>query len=240
MKRVLMGALTALALSVSPLALGAAVAAADQSAEAAGSERSQHWAADHRAMKDARLGGMKEALKPTAAQYPLWEVFESAVRNADNARMDDMREMTETRQRVSPVERLDAMAGRLGRRATEVNSITEAAEPFHASLDDTQKRNFAMLGREMLTTGGGPMWEDSGTPGARGCQRIGLDEIADNESGFEGTFVRVRLSGKGETPLQRVERCFRQDRDYTIQKAAQAYTKTMAGKPRFRMVVTMD
>jgi hypothetical protein len=42
MKRVLMGALTALALSVSPLALGAAVAAADQSAEAVGSERSQH------------------------------------------------------------------------------------------------------------------------------------------------------------------------------------------------------
>jgi hypothetical protein len=112
-------------------------------------------------MMDARLGGMKEALKPTAAQYPLWEIFESAVRNADNARMADMREMTETRERVSPVERLDAMAGRMGRRAAEVKSIAAAAKPFYASLDDTQERNFAMLSREMLTTGGGPMWEDS-------------------------------------------------------------------------------
>ena len=161
MKRILIGALAAVALSVSPFALRAAAAAGDQAAEAASSERSQHWAADHRAMMDARLGGMKEALKPTAAQYPLWEVFESAVRNADNARMDDMREMTETRERVSPVERLDAMAGRLGRRAAEIKSIAEAAKPFYASLDETQKRNFAMLGREMLTTGGGPMWEDS-------------------------------------------------------------------------------
>ena len=161
MKRVLIGALTAVALSVSPFALRAAAAAGDQSAEAANSERTQHWAFDHRAMMDARLGGMKEALKPTAAQYPLWEVFESAVRNADNARMDDLREMTETRERPSPVERLDAVAGRLGRRAAEVKSIAAAAKPFYASLDDTQKRNFAMLGHEMLATGGGPMWEDS-------------------------------------------------------------------------------
>jgi hypothetical protein len=50
----------------------------------------------------------------------------------------------------------------------------------------------------------------------------------------------VRLSGEREAPLQRVERRFRQDRDDTIQKAAQVYTKMMAGKPRFRMVVTMD
>src|ERR1700722_2701683 len=68
MKRVLMGALTALALSVSPFALTAALAAGGQSAEAARPERSQHWAADHRAMMDARLGGMK---KPQAPQTPL-------------------------------------------------------------------------------------------------------------------------------------------------------------------------
>ena len=69
MKRVLIGALTAVALSVSPFALRAA--AGDQSAEAASAERTQHWAADHRATMDARLGGMKEALKPRANQYPL-------------------------------------------------------------------------------------------------------------------------------------------------------------------------
>lgn len=60
MKRVLMGVLTAVTLSVSPFALTAAVAAGDPAAEAASSERGQHWASDHRAMMDARLGGIKE------------------------------------------------------------------------------------------------------------------------------------------------------------------------------------
>jgi zinc resistance-associated protein len=161
-KRILLGALTAVALSASPLALTAAVAAGDQSAETTRADRMQHWAADHQAMMDARLGGMKEALKPTANQYPLWEAFENAVRSADKARMDDMREMMQKRERMSPVERLDAMAGLKARRAAELKSIAEAAKPFYASLDDAQKRNFAMLGREMLMAGSGPMWEELG------------------------------------------------------------------------------
>ena len=102
-------------------------------------------------MMDARLGGMKEALKPTATQYPLWEVFESAVRNAGNAWMDDMRETTETRERVSPVERLDAMAGR----AVEVKSFAVAAKPFYDSLDDTQLRN--AWPRDAYGRGNGPL-----------------------------------------------------------------------------------
>jgi LTXXQ motif family protein len=160
MKRVLIGAL-AVALSVSPFALTTALAAGDQSTEPARGERVQNWASDHRAMMDSRLGGMKEALKPTANQYPLWEAFEDAVRNADKARVDDMREMVQNRERMSPVERLDAVVDRMARRAAELKTISGAAKPFYASLDDTQKRNFAMLGREMLTAGGGPTWEDS-------------------------------------------------------------------------------
>jgi hypothetical protein len=161
MKRVLIGALTAVALSISPFVLTAAVAAGNQAVEAPGSEHTRHSAADHRAMMDARLGSMKEALKPTPAQYPLWEAFEDVVRNADKARTDDMHEMMRNRERISPVERLDAVAGRMGRRAAEAKAIAEAAKPFYASLDDTQKRNFAILGPETLTTGGGPMWEES-------------------------------------------------------------------------------
>ena len=65
MKRTLLCALTAVAVSVSSFALTAAVAAGDQSAEAANKERMQHWAADHEAMMDAGLGGMKAALKLT-------------------------------------------------------------------------------------------------------------------------------------------------------------------------------
>ena len=102
MKRILLGALTGVALSVSAFVLTAAVAAGDQPVGTAGAERMQHWAADHQAMMDARLGGMKEALKLTANQYPLWEIFEAAVRNGDKVRMDDMREMMQNRERMSP------------------------------------------------------------------------------------------------------------------------------------------
>jgi zinc resistance-associated protein len=90
MKRTLLCALTAVAFSVSPFAVTAAIAAGDQSAEAAHKERMQHWAADHEAMMDARCAGMKAALKLTPDQNPLWEAFENAVRGAGKARMDDM------------------------------------------------------------------------------------------------------------------------------------------------------
>ncbi len=153
MKRILLGALTAVALSVSASVLTAAFAAGDQPAGAADAERMQHWAADHQAMVDARLGGMKEALKLKADQVPLWEIFETAVRDGDKARMDDMREMMQNSEHMSPADRLDVMAGHMARRAADLKKIAEAAKPFYASLDDTQKHNFGLLGREMLMGG---------------------------------------------------------------------------------------
>jgi hypothetical protein len=162
MKRVLIGALTAVALSISPFALTAAVAAGDQAVEAPSSERAQHWAADHRAMMDARLGGMKAALKLTPDQIPLWEAFENAVRGGAKAAMDDMHEMMENGEHVSPTDRMDAMARHMARRADDLKTISQAAKPLYGSLDDTQKHKFELLGRHMMMAGSGPMWEDEG------------------------------------------------------------------------------
>ena len=162
MKRTLLCALTAVAFSVSPFAVTAAIAAGDQSAEAAHKERMQHWAADHEAMMDARLGGMKAALKLTPEQNPLWEAFENAVRGAGKARMDDMGQMMENRERMSPVERMDAMAGHMARRADELKTIAQAAKPLYGSLDETQKDKFELLGHEMMMAAGGSMWEEEG------------------------------------------------------------------------------
>jgi hypothetical protein len=162
MKRTLLCALTAVAVSVSSFALTAAVAASDQSAEAAHKERMQHWAADHEAIMDAGLGGTKAALKLTPDQNPLWEAFENAVRGGGEARMDDMRQMMENRERMSSVERMDAMAGHMARRADELKKISEAAKPLYGSLDDTQKHKFELLGREMMMTASVPMWEELG------------------------------------------------------------------------------
>ena len=162
MKRTFVCALTAVAFSFSSFALSPAVAAGDQSAEAVHKERMQHWAADHEAMMDARLGGMKAALKLTPDQIPLWEAFENAVRGGAKAAMDDMHEMMENGEHAPPTDRMDAMARHMARRADDLKTISQAAKPLYGSLDDTQKHKFELLGRHMMMAGSGPMWEDEG------------------------------------------------------------------------------
>ena len=161
MKRILLCALTAVAISVSAFSLNTAIAAGDQPAEAARAERMKHRAADHEAMMDARLGGMKAALKLTPDQNPLWEAFENAVRGGAKASMDDMRQMMEKGERLSPVERMDAMADHMARHAGVLKSVAQTAKPLYDSLDDTQKHKFELLGRDMMTESG-PVWEDNG------------------------------------------------------------------------------
>ncbi len=152
MKRILLGTLAAAAISFSALTPAAAQSDQQPSRE----ERAQHWMANHEVMMDARLGGMKETLKLTDKQYPLWEAFETAVRNGDKARMETMRQMMQNReqfQKMSPAERMEAMAGHMAQGAAELKTIAEAAKPFYASLDDTQKHKFEMLSRTMMMHG---------------------------------------------------------------------------------------
>src|SRR5271165_3090174 len=108
MKRMLHGTLAAAALF--SLTVIPAVA---QDQRPSREERMQHWMANHETMMDARLGGMKEVLKLTPEQYPLWEAFETAVRNADKERMETMRQMMQNREqfeKMSPADRMEAMA----------------------------------------------------------------------------------------------------------------------------------
>jgi hypothetical protein len=58
---------------------------------------------------------------------------------------------------MSSVERMDATAGRMARRADELKKISEAAKPLYGSLDDTQKHKFELLGGEMMMAASGPM-----------------------------------------------------------------------------------
>ena len=65
------------------------VGRAGGSAEPAGMERMQHWAADHEALLDANLAGMKAGLKLTPDQEKLWGPFETVVRDAAKTRMEN-------------------------------------------------------------------------------------------------------------------------------------------------------
>jgi hypothetical protein len=163
----------------SPVALTAADAASDQLAEATPTARIQHWVADHEARPDARLGYLKAVIRLTPDQNEVWEAFERAVRRGAKAhRMDDdVRQMLENHERRSPTERIDVAAGRMAaRRADELKEISEASKPLYSSLDDTQKRKFELLSREMIMIVSGPMWGKLGADdGVPGCRKIGIE-----------------------------------------------------------------
>ncbi len=150
MKRTVLGALAALAISASGFALAAAAEGDQQPSPA---DRMQHWAADRQTILDAKLAGMKAGLELTPDQEKLWGPFDAAVKDAAKARMDAMREMMQSRsqgERMSPVDHLEAMADRMSQGAADVKKIADAAKPLYASLDDSQKHKFGMLGRMLM------------------------------------------------------------------------------------------
>lgn len=113
----------------------------------------QQWATDRETMLDAKLAGMKAGLRLTADQEKLWSPFESAVKDADKSRMDAMRQMMQTRaqrERMSPIDHLEALAERLSQGATNVKKVAEATKPLYDSLDESQKHKFGMLGRMLM------------------------------------------------------------------------------------------
>ena len=189
MTRTVLPFLAALALC----AFGSVALAAPGDGDGSGRESMQVWASDHEAMLNARLAGLKAGPKLTPDQEKLWPPFEAAVRDAAKLRMDQMKDrmervrsmrdmdMTQPAQgggakdmgagrEASPVDRLEALAKRMSQRGAAMLIVAEAAKPFYASLDDTQKRLFGLLGGDMLLMG--PGRHGMGTMGKEGMGRM--------------------------------------------------------------------
>jgi hypothetical protein len=150
MKVRLLAATAAIALSGS-VTIGAA--SADSVQQTTHAERMQRWAADRETVLDAKLTGMKAGLQLTANQEKLWTPFEAAVKDADKSRADAMQKMMQARDdndRMSPVDRLEAVADRLSQGAADIRKIADAAKPLYDSLNDDQKHRFGMLGRMLM------------------------------------------------------------------------------------------
>ena len=177
-----------IALAASAFVVGAAAGAAAQ-ADNGPPPWMQHWAADHKALLDAKLGGLKAGLRLTPDQEKLWGPFEAAVREAAELRMQHMASRMEMMHGGggpgmmgkgmmgegmmgegmmgpganedeeagpgSPIDRLEAMADRMSAGAAALKKIVDAAKPLYASLDETQKRDFNFLSREMMMLGHG-------------------------------------------------------------------------------------
>ena len=176
----------------------AAQAASDQSSAPA-MERMQNWVADHEAFLDAKLAGLKAGLELTSDQDKLWPPFEAAVRDAAKLHMDQMKSMMERMhkmremmrggqdsedmgaagQAVSPIDRLEAMGQHMSALGAAIKKVADAGKPLYASLDDAQKRRFALIGRAMFMMGHGDRGMGMMGMMGRGAGREDMDRGSD-------------------------------------------------------------
>ena len=140
MRKLVLTSLTAAALAGSAFAYNAFAAPGDTP-----DAPRMHEMADRGFLLDAKLAGMKAALKLTPDQDKLWSPFESAVRDAVKARREAMRERMDGDERPSPIERLNQMSDHLAKASSRLKLVADAAKPLYDGLDETQQRHFGPL-----------------------------------------------------------------------------------------------
>jgi zinc resistance-associated protein len=137
------------ALTLAPM-LSGSFAAADDSAQ-----RGQHGRfspEDRAAFLDARIAALKAGLQLNAEQEKNWAPLESAMRDLAKERAERFAAWRQRRDaggdqaaEVNPIDRLDRASEFLSARAADLQKLAAAAKPLYDSLDDGQKRRFAVL-----------------------------------------------------------------------------------------------
>jgi LTXXQ motif family protein len=140
--RILAAATAAAALSASGFTSTAAAQSDQQPTHA---EQVQHWA---EVGIDSQLKGLKTSLRLTADQEKDWDPFESAVKDAETARVLALQKEQSTN--LSPMDRNTAKADRLEQSQANLEKIIEAAKPLYTSLDNRQRHTFIKLGRMLV------------------------------------------------------------------------------------------
>jgi zinc resistance-associated protein len=174
-----------------------------------GGERMRVTADDLSAFADARVAGVKAGLRLNPDQEKNWPAFEQAWRNLAKLRADTYLAARDGTQ-VPPddiLERMQRRSDALGKRAAAVKDFTDATAPLYNSLDDIQKRRFAVMARvlrpmpvpdmsgpERRGPGMGPGMRPGGGPGQ--FQRGRLDQP--DLSG--GLLERTRFEDFRDTP----------------------------------------
>jgi hypothetical protein len=107
---------------------------------------------DVRAFAEARLAALKAGLALSAEQEKNWPAFEQAARDYAKLRLDRMTARREARrngeQRTrDPIERMRRRGDAMSQTGAALSKLAEATDPLYKSLDDGQKRRFAILSR---------------------------------------------------------------------------------------------
>jgi zinc resistance-associated protein len=154
------------ALTLAPF-VGGSFAVADDSAQR--EEHGRFSPEDRAAFLDARIAALKAGLELNAEQEKNWAPLESAMRDLAKQRAERFAAWRERRDdnqdedaEISPVDRLARASERLSARAADLQKLAAAAKPLYDSLDDGQKRRFAVLFRGSMGRGQGRHWRRDG------------------------------------------------------------------------------
>jgi zinc resistance-associated protein len=129
---------------------------------------------DMRAFAEARLGALKAGLMLTPEQERNWPAFEQAAREFAQQRLDRVnarlsaRRDRQERKSVDPAERMRRRAEVMSETGAALKKLANATGPLYKSLDDSQKRRFAVLSR---LDGRGGEFRGRGGEGRRGIER---------------------------------------------------------------------
>ena|SRR3974390_1478635 len=124
---------------------GTSLVYAQQSGRLDHGQRWQPNVEDLRAFGEARLAALKAGLTLTPEQEKFWPAFEQAAREYGKLRVDRMSATQSAPPSNDPVERLRRRASALSETGVALNKLADATDPLYKSLDDNQKRRFAML-----------------------------------------------------------------------------------------------
>jgi LTXXQ motif family protein len=113
--------------------------------------RGQFSMQDMRAFADARLAALKAGLALNADQEKNWPAFEQAAREFQKLRLDRLNAVDARRsarpRTADPVERMEQRANTLSETGAALKKLADATGPLYNSLDESQKRRFAILSR---------------------------------------------------------------------------------------------
>ena len=104
---------------------------------------------DMGAFVDARIAALHAGLRLNPDQEKSWPAFEQALRESARLRMERRAAEHNEPPTAGPVDRLQRRADAMTTRGAALKRVADAAAPLYQSLDDGQKRRFALLARFM-------------------------------------------------------------------------------------------
>ena len=126
---------------------GSTLASAQQPAPTQRPHHAQLTADDIAAFADARIAALKAALRLTSEQEKNWPAVEQALLDISKERLARRAARGTTAQPVDAIERLRDRADALAARSTALRRLADSEKPLYQSLDEAQKRRFAIAMR---------------------------------------------------------------------------------------------